>query len=291
MLRRSATWCRSSTSMWWRAGATMQPGRSRCGALRRPAPTIPANESVSSRQCDANSESNDAATTAPPGHSQSAQLHLTAGLRRELDGRDVASRTAARAQLLCGSRRRRQTAVDLARQHVHDEDGDLLRGAKRPGNRMLHRRQALQVGDGRGCIRLSQFGIGPPRHDRREFTSIRPFSGGEGGENLLPLPRAETGLLVGRQVPADKYTEVGDGESDIGAAEKLRHVGLAEKAAGRVAIGTGGESHEIFSPLDLSIGRARLRQSKSGGSKHGGGETKTVHWPSPSPGDYMHRTA
>ena len=75
-----------------------------------------------------------------------------------------------------------------------------------------------------------------PRHDRRQDAAVRPFTGLHRLHDLLRGPTTDAGLFVGCDVWAHEDTLHRNLEAHIRAAEKARHVGIAEEVSRRVAV-------------------------------------------------------
>ena len=71
---------------------------------------------------------------------------------------------------------------------------------------------------------------------------------------IWPWSSAEAGFLIGRQIPSDEDAEAGNGETDIGPAEILGHVGMAEKIPRRVAIVAAAHLDQVFAARRLRVG-------------------------------------
>ncbi len=125
-------------------------------------------------------------------------------------------------------------------------------GPKRPGDGVLHRRKASQIGDDRVRVVGVEVRQLLPRHDRREPSSIRPDARRERGDDLFVGPVAEPRRLVRREIAADKSAKTRNRESDIRAREPARKVRFAEEIARRVTVIAARDGHEILAPLDLN---------------------------------------
>ena len=181
-----------------------------------------------------------------------------------------ATSAASKAGSTPAARSRRPDLLRARRHDLHHKPGRRLGRTERPRHLVLDRRNAAQERDhGLGVLRR-EVGKGMPRHDRRQHAAVRPGALLESGDDLGVGPGAKPGLLVGCQVGAMKDAEARNLEADVGAAEKARHVGLAEEVARRVAVVAAGDVHQILAPLDRRIGgecprRRRTRQDERRG--------------------------
>ena len=117
------------------------------------------------------------------------------------------------------SLRRRHLGVYVTRHDHGDQRRWNVLRPERSRNRVLHRRQALQIGGDRLGVVRRQMGEVRPGHNREQLAAVRRLAFGDGGDNLFGRPVAEAGFLVRGQVAADKYADAGDPESDLGARE------------------------------------------------------------------------
>src|SRR5262249_9005699 len=99
----------------------------------------------------------------------------------------------------------------------------------------------------------------------------RPGAALDRRDDLLLRPGPEPGRRIGREIGPMEDTEARDLEADLRAAEKTRHVRLAEKIARGVTVEAASERHQVFAARDLLllVGRGGARRH-SGGHRQGG---------------------
>src|SRR5581483_11586828 len=160
------------------------------------------------------------------------------------------------------------------RNDLHDERRRLLGGPEGARNLVAHRGERLHIGgDGVG-VALRQLGKGLPWHDGGELAPVGPHALLQRGHDLLLGPAAEAGLLVGRQIGPVEDAEVRYLESHLLARQRTGHVRLAEEVAGRVAVDTAAELHEVLAARNLDaralrLGRLCCRNGDGNGRQRG----------------------